>query len=212
MALEKQAELSADDRFKSKFEMIKTYFDSSISKILMHQGGLDKSVELGRELCALKLVIDKLEGQNQTKQYEKEALEVSLKYFKEQLNQQHQKNREGQVKVSQMKSQETKAKGLLEKKKQANLVLEKEVLKLKEVIEEKGREVMKLVESGRTEGGSKREDSEEKYPVEEKMQEQQKKIGEMQDKLMEIRSQHIQELEEMKTQYDLEIAEAKRDL
>mmetsp|Transcript_3265 Transcript_3265/g.3237 ORF Transcript_3265/g.3237 Transcript_3265/m.3237 type:complete len:112 (+) Transcript_3265:895-1230(+) len=111
-----------------------------------------------------------------------------------------------------MKSQETKAKGLLEKKKQANLVLEKEVLKLKEVIEEKGREVMKLVESGRTEGGSKREDSEEKYPVEEKMQEQQKKIGEMQDKLMEIRSQHIQELEEMKTQYDLEIAEAKRDL
>ena len=38
------------------------------------------------------------------------------------------------------------------------------------------------------------------------------KIQQLQEQLMEIRGCHIQELEEMKVQCDLEVAEARRDL
>ena len=55
--MEKKAELTVDERFKAKHELIRTYFDSSITKILLSQGGdNNKAVELGREICSLKLV------------------------------------------------------------------------------------------------------------------------------------------------------------
>lgn len=36
MAMEKKAELSIDERFKSKHEAIKSYFDSNITRILLN--------------------------------------------------------------------------------------------------------------------------------------------------------------------------------
>ena len=93
--MEKKAELSVDERFKSKFEVIKTYFESNMTKILLNQGnGIEKTVELGREICSLKLVIGKLEAKLLSSQHEREALEVNLKYYKEQVALSGSKQRE----------------------------------------------------------------------------------------------------------------------
>ena len=35
-AMERRAELTVDERFKSKNELIKTYFDSNITRILLN--------------------------------------------------------------------------------------------------------------------------------------------------------------------------------
>ena len=59
--MEKKAELTVDERFKAKHEAIKCYFDSNITKILLSQGNIDKGVDLGREICSLKLVIHSLQ-------------------------------------------------------------------------------------------------------------------------------------------------------
>ena len=59
--MERKAELTVDDRYKSKHEAIKSYFDSNITKILLGQGGSggtsNKFLELGREICSLKILI-----------------------------------------------------------------------------------------------------------------------------------------------------------
>jgi len=47
-AFEKEAELTVDDRYKVKYEKIKTYVDS-----VMHRSGSD--LELGREIVSLKI-------------------------------------------------------------------------------------------------------------------------------------------------------------
>ncbi len=65
-AIEKRAELSVDDRFKAKHEIIKCYFDSHLTKLLLNQnisGSSEKLLELGREILALKLLTQKLEAQ-----------------------------------------------------------------------------------------------------------------------------------------------------
>ena len=62
--MERRAEMAVDDRFKAKHESIKAYFDSTITKILLNgpsNNNNDKIVEFGREILALKLVIQKLE-------------------------------------------------------------------------------------------------------------------------------------------------------
>ena len=50
---EKKAEIGVDERFRAKNEVIKTYFDSNISKLLMGSGETDKYLALGREISAL---------------------------------------------------------------------------------------------------------------------------------------------------------------
>ena len=61
--MEKRAELTVDERFKSKHESIKCYFDSQLTRILLNQtGGNDKLLDMGRELLSLKLLITKLES------------------------------------------------------------------------------------------------------------------------------------------------------
>lgn len=47
-----------DDRFKSKHESIKAYFDANITRILLNSGQPtnEKILELGREIVALKLI------------------------------------------------------------------------------------------------------------------------------------------------------------
>ena len=62
--MERQAELTVDERYRSKNEIIKSYFDSNITRILLNSGmgTNDKILELGREIVALKLVYSKLEN------------------------------------------------------------------------------------------------------------------------------------------------------
>ena len=60
--MERKAELTVDERYKSKHEAIKTYFDSNITKILLSQGTSNKILEFGREICSLKIVINNLES------------------------------------------------------------------------------------------------------------------------------------------------------
>ncbi len=49
--------MTVDERYKSKHEAIKCYFDSTITKILLGSNiGSDKVIELGREILGLKLV------------------------------------------------------------------------------------------------------------------------------------------------------------
>ena len=99
-ALEKKAELLVDERFKAKHEAIKCYFDASITKILMCSGGSnnERVVELGREVLALKLVNERLEGQLVAEQSETQALGLTLAHYKEQHSLLEQKIREGAAK------------------------------------------------------------------------------------------------------------------
>lgn len=55
---EKKAELTVDERFKSKYESIKAYFDSNITRLLLNTGAStnDKIVDLGREIVSLKII------------------------------------------------------------------------------------------------------------------------------------------------------------
>ena len=56
LGFERRAEISVDERFRGKNESIKTYFDSQITRILMNQDSAaqgDRSIELGRQICAL---------------------------------------------------------------------------------------------------------------------------------------------------------------
>ena len=60
--MERKAELTVDERYKSRNEQVRTYFDSNITKILLSQNqSSDKYLELGREICSLKLLIKNLE-------------------------------------------------------------------------------------------------------------------------------------------------------
>ena len=58
LAMERKAELTVDERFKSKNEIIKAYFDSNITRILLNTNNStnDKILELGREIIASKLL------------------------------------------------------------------------------------------------------------------------------------------------------------
>ena len=61
--MERKAELTVDERFKSKHEAIKSYFDSNITKILLSlDKSNDKALDFGREICSLKLMVNKLES------------------------------------------------------------------------------------------------------------------------------------------------------
>jgi hypothetical protein len=59
LSIEKQAELKVDERYRSRDESIKTYFDSQITKLLMGSGEVDKCMMLGREISALQILNDK---------------------------------------------------------------------------------------------------------------------------------------------------------
>jgi hypothetical protein len=62
LAMERKAELTVDERYKSKYEVIKTYFDANISRIMLNSSDKnEKALEFGREICALKILIGKLE-------------------------------------------------------------------------------------------------------------------------------------------------------
>lgn len=81
--MERKAELTVDERFKSKHESVKGYFDSNITKILLNHGGSDKCLELGREICSLKLLASKLESKIIAEQSEREGMELSLSHHKD---------------------------------------------------------------------------------------------------------------------------------
>jgi len=89
--LERKAELTVDERFKSKNEAIKAYFDSNITRILLNTGAStnDKIVDLGREIVSLKLLQQRQEQQMQMIQAENESLDLSLSHQKD-YNQQLQ--------------------------------------------------------------------------------------------------------------------------
>ena len=89
--LERKAELTVDERFKSKNEAIKAYFDSNITRILLNTGAStnDKIVDLGREIVSLKLLQQRQEHQMQMIQAENESLDLSLAHQKD-YNQQLQ--------------------------------------------------------------------------------------------------------------------------
>jgi hypothetical protein len=57
--MERRAEISVDERLRAKSENIKAYFDSHITKILMGTGEVDKALQLGREISALQLLVEK---------------------------------------------------------------------------------------------------------------------------------------------------------
>ena len=50
----------------------------------------DRSLELGREICSLKLVIDKLQKQHTLDQAHQESTQLALSYFKDQVQEQQQ--------------------------------------------------------------------------------------------------------------------------
>jgi DNA polymerase III delta prime subunit len=87
-SLEKKAELSVDERFKSKHEAIKMYFDSQLTKILLSQGisPADKVLEMGREIVSLKLIVQKLEALLVAQQSETQGCEMSLAHYKENIS------------------------------------------------------------------------------------------------------------------------------
>lgn len=87
--MEKNAELTVDDRFKAKHETIKCYFDSQLTKILIGQnsiGGNERVLDMGREILALKLLVQKLESQIVYEQSESQSLELNLAHYKEQMS------------------------------------------------------------------------------------------------------------------------------
>jgi len=56
--MEKKAELSVDERFKTKHEAIKLYFDSHLTTLLLNTSSTSTpAIDLGREILALKLLI-----------------------------------------------------------------------------------------------------------------------------------------------------------
>lgn len=60
-AFEKRAQIEADERNRNLEAQIKTYFDSHLTKLLVgSNGSQDRTLELGREICALKLLINQL--------------------------------------------------------------------------------------------------------------------------------------------------------
>ena len=74
MALEKKAEIEVDERFRAKHEIIKTYFDSNLSKLLMGSGETDKYLALGREISALQVLVSNQKSQIELDRSEKESL------------------------------------------------------------------------------------------------------------------------------------------
>ena len=96
--MERQAELTVDERYRSKNEIIKSYFDSNITRILLNSGmgTNDKILELGREIVALKLVYSKLENHLQLAHQECQTLELIVTHQKEQYAILEQKVRESQ--------------------------------------------------------------------------------------------------------------------
>ena len=71
--MERRAEISVDERFRSRSDNIKAYFDQHISKILMGTGEVDKALSLGREICSLQILVDKYQQKLSSEQSEKEA-------------------------------------------------------------------------------------------------------------------------------------------
>ena len=59
--LEKKAEMTVDERSKTLEQQMKSYFDNHLGKLLIASTGpQDRSLELGREICALKLLNNQL--------------------------------------------------------------------------------------------------------------------------------------------------------
>lgn len=57
--MEKKAEITLDERHRIMESSLRTYFDSHLTKLIV--GGTstqDRTLELGREICALKLLIN----------------------------------------------------------------------------------------------------------------------------------------------------------
>ena len=74
-----------DERYKSRDETIKTYFDSQITKILIGSGEVDKCMMLGREISALQILNDKQRKCMEALIQEKDSVDVNLRFFKAQL-------------------------------------------------------------------------------------------------------------------------------
>ena len=108
----------------------------------------------------------------------------------------------------------------LSRQKQECLTLEKELIKEREAFEMKSREVTTLlqrIESQKFDNMQKQVGSEldilTKRRTENAFDEAaQQKIQSLQEQLMEIRGGHIQELEELKVQCDVDVAEARREI
>lgn len=118
----------------------------------------------------------------------------------------------------------TNTNAALSKRKQECLTLEKELIKEREAYELKSREVATLlqrVESQKFDQMQRQLGSDLDAIAKKKMSEvngdygdeaAQQKIQALQEQLMELRGGHIQELEELKVQCDVDVAEARREL
>eukprot|EP00347_Sterkiella_histriomuscorum_P007164 403350016 len=226
-SMERKAELTVDERFKSKHESIKAYFDSNITRILLNTQNStnDKIVDLGRDILSQKLLIEKLLSQIDISGQEQQSLDLNLAHYKELAQTQEQRLREIQIQLgkvqSQLYQQDLKTKIEIEKKKQEIITLEKDLLRTREQAENKTRESIQLQEQL----NSKEQNSSSSQNTQaiENLQQQttqkdsqtqslQTQLEELQEKLVDSRTQHIHELDDLKVQYDLELAEQKRNL
>ena len=79
-----KAEINLDERFRAKEEAIITYFDNRLSKLLMGSQ-TDRGLEIGREVCVLKMQIMNLKKINQLDTSKKESAELALRTAKQTL-------------------------------------------------------------------------------------------------------------------------------
>ena len=211
-AAEKRAEMTVDERYKSKHEAIKCYFDSTITKILLGSNiGSDKVIELGREILGLKLVSQKLEGQLLVEQSESKALAITLAHYKEQHSHLEQKIRDMTAKNAQVSLRSYKSSISVrmdnERKKHEVVALEKELIKLRDEVESKTR-----VQDMQAEALDNAKELMDNANLEHTVKTQSQTIADLQERLLEISSAHIQELDGLRVSYQSDLAEAKAQL
>ena len=100
---------------------------------------MDKALALGREIVALQLLVSKQRKQIELDQSEKESLEVNLRFYKDQVAELEAKSRDIRNKLSQ-EQEKAQAVGVsirieLEKAKQDNLMVEKDLIRQRELTE-----------------------------------------------------------------------------
>ncbi|TNV88004.1 hypothetical protein FGO68_gene12191 [Halteria grandinella] len=216
-AMEKKAELTVDERYKSRHESIKMYFDSQITKILLTQNlsSSDKIVELGREILSLKLLNQKLEARFLQEQSESQSLEITLAHYKDQLSIQESKLREtqGQIISHNQKGLQATLKLENQKLRQEMSNVEKELIKVRDQLDQRLREsILSSEKEGPNRKQQERIDTLEIQNAEKDqiVRHQSGTIEQLQTKLIEIRTQHIHELDGLRGQYESDLAENRR--
>ncbi|CDW71439.1 UNKNOWN [Stylonychia lemnae] len=229
---ERKAELTVDERFKSKHEIIKAYFDSNITRILLNTQNTtnDRILDLGRELVAQKILIQKLQSQLELGDNENQGLQLNLQHYKEQNQVQEQRVRDLQVKINQLSNklhhQDLQGRIEIERKRREIIQIEKDLLKTREQVETKTREVIilqdqlekdnlnpRLAKQNNNHSSNLQDHSNEIIAVkDQEIKNLNQQLDDLQERLVNSRAQQIQEIEDLKVQYDLELSEQRRNI